>query len=294
MIENEIEVPIEKCIQSPLMISPFSTEKRLEELHEVFKQKGTFERPRCTWSGHEFVVLTNWDVVWYLKNQRVEKIKVLLGEYSTEEQVRLSIFEQQKILDLNWICLARAIAKAKIMHDKTDEFFAKASGFDRSRITRLIHTANKLSPSLQKMADLNRLTFSTARELSRLKVSRQEELAVQINARNLSANEILELAFPKPVTMSESKNDIPVKKDRDTLRLEIDISERVGYPVTINPDAQQIDFQFFSFNDLVHIANNIKKSLKPNAKVQGKLVLNFGTNENLDLLVGGLINSDDD
>jgi len=294
MIESEIYVPVEKCTQSPLMISPFSTDRRLEELRATLKQKGTFDRPRCTWSGNEFIVLTNWDVVWYLKSQRVEKIKVLLGEYTEEEQVRLTIFEQYKQLDLNWIALARAIAKAKGVLNKTDEFFAKASGFDRSRITRLVQTANKLSPSLQKMADLDRLAYSTARELSRLKVSRQEELAAHINTRNLSSNEILEIAFPKPVSPSEPKTDLPVKKDRDTLRLEIDISERVGYPVAIHPNTQQIDFQFFSFNDLVHIANNIKKTLKPNAKFQGKLVLNFVTNENLDLLVGGMIHTEED
>ncbi|UUA75173.1 hypothetical protein [Cellvibrio sp. QJXJ] len=295
----EIEIPCVNCQVHPLMALPYSTEDRMNNLNDRFKGGGALPFPVVLKHGNLFLVVSGWDVIQLLKLKEIHRARVLLLNESENAELEWCITKHCQDLDLPWTSNALAINKAKKQLNLADKDLAVRLKIDRSKVTKLIKIASKLSPKLFKLAERKVLSYSDCRRLVTLPFIEQEELAIEAIAKNWDSKRILKKAFPT----TQINSPLPfgtiqeISKSRDIKRLEIDISELIGYPVSINPlnddcSAGSIDYQFFDRSGLIDVLTKLRSGFATGAVPKGRISLTFDSLDGFESLTSGYFDKD--
>lgn len=304
----EIEVPLSSCEVSPLHILPFTNDERYRTIVKAMHDHSWFPLPMVRPRGGVFEVIKNWDVIYEAREKGLEKIRVQYADFSDGDVIAYGIVQQAEDLELHWLDLARALLKAKralkwsdLKIAKSTEILGSHRRIDRTKVARLTKIATGLTPRLQRLAESGVLSFTSCRKLVTLLPSRQLELAAMAVEKALPESRLLDLAFPRSLSSSNSDtkigNDLPVRKATDILRAEVKISEKVGFPVEIcNLSGQangRISYEFFSKNDLIAIVNKVVRSADRRAVFKGKISFSFDGLDDFDLLTQSYFSHED-
>lgn len=306
LVENLIQVPISLCYPSPLMALPYSSEKRTRDISNILDANGTIIHPRARAVSGRFEILQSWDVVQLLSARGKEHLNVLHANYSDADAVCLSIVEQVKLIDLHWISLARALANAKSVLGWEDKQLSEASGIwnpankmDRSKVTRLINISKRLAPKFQSMAEKGRLTLSAARKIITVSAQVQNEVAAIASERAWDQSKIMSHLFPQLSPLNRNPLQAPEPlvrgKDTDTKRLEVMLSETIGFPITVEASSELsgvVCLQFFDRRDLVTLVNKLLKGLDGSSKPSGKLCIQYDNLDQFDAIFGNHLKED--
>lgn len=306
LVENVIQVPISLCYPSPLMALPYTTDKRTKDISVILDANGTLLHPRARAVSGRFEILQSWDVVQHLSAKGKEFVNVLHADYSDADAVSLSIIEQVKLVDLHWISLARALSNAKTVLGWEDKQLSEASGIwnpankiDRSKVTRLINIARRLTPKFQSMAEKGRLTLSAARKIITVSAQTQNEVAVIASERAWDQHKIMTHLFPKDASPIKQASHSPLAQARnkgtDTKRLEVLLSETIGFPITVEASSELtgvVCLQFFDRRDLVTLVNKLLKGLDASSRPAGKLCIQYDNLDQFDAIFGSHLKED--
>jgi ParB family transcriptional regulator, chromosome partitioning protein len=145
-----------------------------------------------------------------------------------EAALAMSLIENIQRENLNPLEEAAGIQRLLDEFSMTHQAAAEAVGRSRSAVTNLLRLLS-LVPPVQEMLMHNRIDMGHARALLPLSQAKQIEAAHEVVQKQLSVREAERLAqrLMKPVSKAEAR------PDRDVLRLQEDLSDRLGAAVTI-------------------------------------------------------------
>jgi ParB family chromosome partitioning protein len=162
-------------------------------------------------------------------------IPVVVRDVSDQQASAMALIENIQREDLNPLEEAQALDRLKEEFGLTQQQVADAVGKSRVAVTNLLRLLN-LAPPVRDMLLSGGIEMGHARALLPLEPLDQERLARVVAAKGLSvrATEALVRDRHKPAKVSSRAP----AKDADTARLERELSDRVGAPVTIDQDAK--------------------------------------------------------
>jgi ParB family chromosome partitioning protein len=187
----------------------------------------------------------------------LKQVPVVIREVPDEAALAMALIENIQREDLNPIEEAHGIQRLIDEFSMTHEGAAEAVGRSRSAVTNLLRLLN-LPNSVQEMVLKGTLDMGHGRALLPLAASRQLGVAYQIAQKGLSVREA-ERLVTKLLKPGEGRKRLG--PDRDTLRLQEELAEKLGAHVTI----------------------------KHSRKGAGKLTIDYANLEQLDAIIACLI-----
>jgi ParB family transcriptional regulator, chromosome partitioning protein len=165
------------------------------------------------------------------------RIPALIKDVSDERAVAMALIENIQREDLNPLEEALALQRLQEEFQLTQQQVADAVGKSRVAVTNLLRLIN-LSAPVKAMLGNGELEMGHARALLALSAHQQEEAARSVVARGLSVRqtEALVRKLQEPAVLVPM---VAPRKDPDTVRLERELSDRIGAPVAITFDAKR-------------------------------------------------------
>ncbi len=183
------------------------------------------------------------------------EVPVLVREVPDEAALAMSLIENIQRENLNPLEEATGIQRLINEFSMTHQLAAEAVGRSRSAVSNLLRLLNLAAP-VQEMLLHNRLDMGHARALLGLANAAQVAAANEIAGKGLSVREAERLVQRQQQPEPKPK----AKPDRDILRLQEELAEKLGAVVT----------------------------LKAQNKGRGKLIISYDSLEQLDNIIGRL------
>jgi len=190
----------------------------------------------------------------------LERIPAVVKDVSDERAVAMALIENIQREDLNPLEEALALQRLSEEFHLTQQQAADAVGKSRVAVTNLLRLLN-LAPPVREMLAAGELEMGHARALLSLSALEQEQAARAVVARGLSVRQtealVRQKIRPTPLTPIAAAR----RKDPDTERLEVELSERVGAPVSINFDGKSngtLVIRYSTLDELEGILTHIK------------------------------------
>lgn len=183
------------------------------------------------------------------------EVPVLVRVVADEAALAMSLIENIQRENLNPLEEATGIQRLINEFDMTHQLAAEAVGRSRSAVSNLLRLLNLAAP-VQEMLLHNRLDMGHARALLSLPNAAQITAANEIAGKGLSVREAEKLVQRQQQPEPKPK----AKPDRDILRLQEALAEKLGAVVT----------------------------LKAQKKGRGRLIINYDSLEQLDSIIGRL------
>ena len=187
----------------------------------------------------------------------LKQVPVLIREVADEAALAMALIENIQREDLNPIEEAFGIQRLINEFAMTHEGAAEAVGRSRSAVSNLLRLLN-LPKTVQDMVLQGTLDMGHARALLPLAPAKQLEAAHEIAQKGLSVRETEKLVAKllAPVIAQPKKS-----ADRDTLRLQEELAEKIGAKVTIKhgkKGAGQLSIDYADLAQLDAIIQRIK------------------------------------
>lgn len=160
----------------------------------------------------------------------LQEVPALIREVPDEAALAMSLIENIQRENLNPLEEAMGIQRLIKEFGMTHQAASQALGSSRSAVSNLLRLLNLPSP-VQELLMQGKIDMGHARALLVLSAAKQIETANLIVHKQLSVRETERLVhrIEHPVAKSRPKHD------RDLLRLQEDISTKLGTQVVINP-----------------------------------------------------------
>ncbi|MBV1905713.1 MAG: ParB/RepB/Spo0J family partition protein [Pseudomonadales bacterium] len=182
-------------------------------------------------------------------------IPAVITDVSDERAIAMALIENIQREDLNPLEEAVALRRLQEELQLTQQQVADAVGKSRVAVTNLLRLLN-LSKNVREMLADGLMEMGHARALLSLESSDQAKLAQKVIAGGLSVRQTEALVRKylvgdKPVVLSQ--------RDPDTMRLEFQLSEKVGAPVSIvdKKGKGQLIIKYSSLQELEGILGHI-------------------------------------
>jgi len=160
----------------------------------------------------------------------LNEIPALVREIADEAALAMALIENIQRENLNPLEEAQGIQRLVDEFALTHQLAAEAVGRSRSAVTNLLRLLN-LAPRVQEMMMQNLLDMGHGRALLGLTQVKQIDAAHEIINKGLSVREAEKLAQ----RMLKPAVDNRVQPDRDVLRLQEELAEKLGARVTLSP-----------------------------------------------------------
>ena len=186
-------------------------------------------------------------------------IPAVVREVTDEQASAMALIENIQREDLNPLEEAQALDRLREEFGLTQQQVADAVGKSRVAVTNLLRLLN-LSPPVRDMLLAGEIEMGHARALLPLPALDQERLArvVAIKALSVRATEALVRDRQKPAKAAPRSSE----KDADTARLERELSDRVGAPVSISQNNRggggKLTISYSSLDELEGILSHLK------------------------------------
>lgn len=158
------------------------------------------------------------------------EVPALIREVADEAALAMSLIENIQREDLNPLEEALGVQRLIKEFSLTHQAAARAIGSSRSAISNLLRLLN-LPVAVQKLMMQGKLDMGHGRALLALPTAKQSEIANVVAQKQLSVRETEKLVY--------RIEHLPVKKhlkrNRDLIRLQEEVSEKLGAQVTIKP-----------------------------------------------------------
>ncbi len=158
------------------------------------------------------------------------QVPVIIREVPDESALAMSLIENIQRENLNPLETAMGIQRLIKEFGMTHQTAGEALGNSRSAISNLLRLLNLAEP-VQELMMQGKIDMGHGRALLVLPAAKQVEIANLIAHKQLSVRETEKLI--KRIEQAPVKKTI--KQDRDLLRLQEDISSRLGASVVIKP-----------------------------------------------------------
>lgn len=160
----------------------------------------------------------------------LDEVPVLVRDIADESALAMALIENIQRENLNPIEEAQGIKRLIDEFAMTHQVASEAVGRSRTAVTNLLRLLNLL-PAIQNMLMLGKIDMGHARALLSLDGAKQLMAAEQVSAKGLSVREAEQLV--KRLSADIKKPARQMAQDRDVLRLQENLAERLGAAVQI-------------------------------------------------------------
>ena len=185
----------------------------------------------------------------------MEKITAIIRNVDDEAVLAMSLIENIQREDLNPLEEANALQRLTDDFQLTHEEIAKAVGKSRSTVTNMLRLCS-LHPRVASMLQAGDIDMGHARALLTLDDERQVDVAQEIVRLGLNVRQTE--VFVSELTKPKQPKKIRTK-DADTLRLEEDLSQRLGQPVQIRHSGKGNGKLIIAYNNLDELDGVLEK-----------------------------------
>lgn len=256
------ELAIDEVVRGRYQPRREFAEESLRELAASIKSQGLMQpivvRPRPQ-GGYELIAgERRWRAA---QMAGLTHIAAIVKQVSDEQASAMALIENIQREDLNPLEEAFALQRLRDEFGLTQQQVADAVGKSRVTVTNLLRLLN-LAPAVRELLQNGTLEMGHARALLTLDAMEQERLAREVAAKSLSVRQTEALvrqrqersagAVERPARQRESG------KDADTLRLEQDLADRIGAPVSINHGSQGRGQLVISYSTLEELEGILK------------------------------------
>jgi len=187
----------------------------------------------------------------------LSEVPVQIREIPDEAALAMSLIENIQREDLNPLEEAQGIQRLTDEFNMTHQQAADAVGRSRSAASNLLRLLHLAKPVQQLLLE-GKIDMGHARALLPLGKAQQAALATRIAAKGYSVREAERLVQHE---LNPPKKTMPKKADRDLLRLEEELADRLGAGVSIKPGkkgAGQLTIRFSSLDQLDGILSRLR------------------------------------
>jgi ParB family chromosome partitioning protein len=185
---------------------------------------------------------------------QLDVIPCLIKDVPDESAVAIALIENIQREDLNAMEEAQALDRLMVEFELTHQEVATAVGKPRTTVTNLLRL-NNLNDDVKLLLEHGDIEMGHARALLALQGDVQNEAAQIVSGKGLNVRDTENLVRR---LLEPAREKAVVKEDPDVQRLQTELSENLGAPV----------------------------SIAHNAKGKGKLVINFSSLDQLDGILG--------
>ena len=190
----------------------------------------------------------------------LESIPAIIRSITDEAAIVMALIENIQREDLNSIEESRALIRLQDEFQLTQQQVADAVGKSRSAVTNLMRLAS-LESAVQKQLELGEIELGHAKCLLALSGNTQVMAGREIAANSMSVRQTEMLV--KRIHLSGSIKPVEKTKpaDPDILRIQQELSERVGAPVKIQHSFKgsgNLVIKYHSVDELEGILAHIK------------------------------------
>ncbi|PKG97887.1 ParB/RepB/Spo0J family partition protein [Paraglaciecola sp. MB-3u-78] len=185
---------------------------------------------------------------------QLDVIPCLIKDVPDESAVAIALIENIQREDLNAMEEAQALDRLMVEFELTHQEVATAVGKPRTTVTNLLRL-NNLNDDVKLLLEHGDIEMGHARALLALQGIVQNEAAQIVSGKGLTVRDTENLVRR---LLEPAKEKVAVKENPDVQRLQTELSENLGAPV----------------------------SIAHNAKGKGKLVINFSSLDQLDGILG--------
>lgn len=189
---------------------------------------------------------------------RLEKVPVYVREISDEAAIAMGLIENIQREDLNALEQAEALKRLADEFDLTHEEIARAVGKSRTSITNLLRLLH-LSPQVKTLLRSGELEMGHAKAILTLDHAVQWQTGQMIVAKSLSVRATEDLVRRLQQTENKSKN--VVRMDPDIIKLQSELSDKLGAQVKIRHGAKgkgQLVIHYYSLDELEGVLKHIQ------------------------------------
>ncbi len=236
MAGEQSELAVDEVVRGRYQPRREFPEESLRELAASIKAQGLMQpivvRPRPQ-GGYELIAgERRWRAA---QMAGLSRIPAVVKEVSDEQASAMALIENIQREDLNPVEEAFALQRLKDEFDLTQQQVADAVGKSRVTVTNLLRLLN-LTPPVRTLLERGVIEMGHARALLTLPALDQERLAAEVAERQLSVRQTEELVrrLGQRGNGSAATSRRPASRDADTVRLEQELSERIGAPVSIS------------------------------------------------------------
>ncbi len=261
---KEVDInKVEPCRDQPRKVF---NEDKLQELSESIKKHGIID-PLIVQDKGDYFEIVGGERRWRAsKMAGLEKVPVIIGEYSEQQKVEIALIDNIQREDLNAIEEANTYKKLMDDFGMTQDQVAEAVSKSRPAIANALRLL-KLSDKVQQMIlDDVGLSSGHARTLLGLEdTTLQDELADRIIDERLSVREVEKEVKRLKSDKAENKDKNKTVIDEKLLAIYSDLEEQmktvVGTKVSIIPKNNQkgkLEIEYYTQDDLDRIVDMIK------------------------------------
>jgi len=214
-------------------------QESLEELAASIRAQGVMQpvvvRPR-THGGYELVAgERRWRAA---QIAGLTKIPAVVRDVTDEQASAMALIENIQREDLNPLEEAHALDRLRGEFNLTQQQVADAVGKSRVAVTNLLRLLN-LAPAVRELLAAGAIEMGHARALLSLDPLEQERLAREVATKQLSVRQTEGLVRRRQESAGGRGRGAAatLRKDADTVRLERELSDRLGAEVVISHDA---------------------------------------------------------
>ena len=231
----------------------------LEELADSIKTRGVMQPILVRQiSGGRYEIIAGERRWRAAQMAGLQEVPALIREVADEAALAMSLIENIQRENLNPLEEALGIQRLIKEFGMTHQAAGRALGSSRSSISNLLRLLS-LPASAQKLMMQGRLDMGHGRALLALPAAKQIEAANLVARKQLSVRETEVLVSRMTDLPSTKKRP---KHDRDLLRLQEEVSARVGAQVTIKPgkkNSGNVTIHYGNLEQLDEILTRLRK-----------------------------------
>lgn len=236
--EELTRIPVEKIRRGPWQPRRHMDPVRLDELADSIKARGIVQ-PIVVKQADD----GNYEIIAGERRWRaaqvagLDAVPAIVREVPDSAALAIALIENIQREDLNPVEEARAIARLIEEHEMTHQVVADSIGRSRSAVSNLLRLLELSEPVLARL-EAGELDMGHARALRALEGETQLQAALEVISRELNARQTEALVRrlkrdPDEVVPAAAGP----KRNPDVVRLEQDLSDRLGTAVSIKSRA---------------------------------------------------------
>ena len=233
----------------------------LQELAQSITQQGVMQPIVVRKISNDKYEIIAGERRWRATQQAgLDTIPAVIRKLTDEAAIAMALIENIQREDLNAIEESRALIRLQDEFSLTQQQVADAVGKSRSAVTNLMRLAS-LDSAVQKQLELGELELGHAKCLLSLQNNDQVVAGRQVAADSMSVRQtellVKKIQSQNTGTVVESKKSV----DPDLLRIQEQLSEKIGAPVVINHSVKgkgSLIIKYYSLDELEGILAHIE------------------------------------
>lgn len=251
-------LPVDLIQQGQFQPRMVFNEEALQDLANSIKAQGVVQpilvRPNGTGDKYEIIAgERRWRAA---QMAGLHEIPVVLRQIDDQTAMCMALIENIQREDLNPLEQAQGLARLLDEFGMTHEGIADAVGRSRSTISNMLRLLD-LNATVKEMLGAGKLEMGHARAILGLPEKDQVEAAAKVVRQSLSVR-ATETLVRQALSGTKKTRKKAGKKDPDTIRLETELSDRLGAAVNIKHSSKGKGVLQISYNSLDELDGILK------------------------------------